>query len=506
MKLEDPYKPKKKPIMVLGTSSGSGKSLTTTAICRILKRKKEHPLPFKAQNMSNNAWVDENGGEMAYSQAIQAFAADIKPLNYMNPILLKPKGNSESEIIHLGEIVGSSSAKEYYKNWFNSGWEAIEEALRRIHKENKGYRLVIEGAGSPVEINLKHRDLTNMKIASHLQANCILVADIERGGVFAQIIGTLELLSKEERKLIKGILINRFRGDISLFDSGKKWLEEKTKIPVIGIVPWLDEKFFPEDSLDILERKNNKINYDLNIGIIKYPFFSNFSDFDALENESSLNIDWISKKVSLDKYDLVILPGSKQTLKDKIFLDQTGLSEEIKEYVSNKGNIIGICGGLQILGEKLFDPYSIETDFQNTKKEFFEGLGILPIDTIFEKNKVTKQREITSLWPIKMNLNGFELRHGVSNSKNQDLLPIFQSPELGWYFNNGEKNILMGTYLHGIFDSGKWRRSLINIIRRQKNMNELNINIQNFKTTKNKVINNLADAFENYCDFDFILK
>ena len=212
MKLTDNYNPKNKPIMILGTSSGAGKSLTVTAICRLLKNQGDKPIPFKGQNMSNNAWVDCNGGEMAYSQALQAFACGINPSSEMNPILLKPQGDSTSEVIHLGKSIGITTAKDYYKDWFLPGWEVIKKSIKIIYKSNKNCRLIIEGAGSPVEMNLIHRDLTNLKVAKYLNANCILVTDIERGGVFAQIIGTLELMKPEERKLIKGILINRFRG------------------------------------------------------------------------------------------------------------------------------------------------------------------------------------------------------------------------------------------------------------------------------------------------------
>jgi len=234
MELEAKLHSIKKPIMVLGTSSGAGKSLTVTAICRILKNLGEEPIPFKGQNMSNNAWVDWEGGEMAYSQALQAFACGINPSAEMNPILLKPQGNSISEVIHLGKSIGITTAKNYYKDWFIPGWEVIKKSLSSIYKRSPNCRLILEGAGSPVEMNLIHRDLTNLRVAKYLNASCILVTDIERGGVFAQIIGTLELMKPEEKKLVKGIIINRFRGDLALFEEGKDWIESKTQIPVIA--------------------------------------------------------------------------------------------------------------------------------------------------------------------------------------------------------------------------------------------------------------------------------
>ena len=238
--------------MVLGTSSGAGKSLMTAALCRVLKRRGEQPLPFKGQNMSNNAWVDTDGLEMAYSQAMQAWAAGLEPSCAMNPVLLKPRGDSSSEVIHNGRSVGTAQAEHYYRDWFKPGWKAIRGGLDALQQRWPQGRLVLEGAGSPVEVNLQHRDLTNLRLALFLKANCLLVADIERGGVFAQIVGTMNLLRPVERPLIKGILINRFRGRRELFDEGRSWLEDNTGVPVLGVMPWLNELFPPEDSLCLL--------------------------------------------------------------------------------------------------------------------------------------------------------------------------------------------------------------------------------------------------------------
>ena len=299
-----------------------------------------------------------NGGEMAFSQALQAFACGIIPSSEMNPILLKPQGNSNSEVIHFGKSIGITTAKDYYKNWFIPGWEVIKKSLNSIYERHPNCRLIIEGAGSPVEMNLIHRDLTNLKVAKYLDANCILVTDIERGGVFAQIIGTLELMKPDERKLIKGIVINRFRGDLSLFEEGKKWIENKTQIPVLGIIPWLNDKFPPEDSLDLLEKKSYATNPEIKVGIIKLPSISNFSDFDPLENEESILIEWVMESQNLNQYDFLILPGSKQTIKDQMFLRESGLSKDIKDYSTSNGNIFGICGGLQMLGTILAVSYT----------------------------------------------------------------------------------------------------------------------------------------------------
>ena len=330
------------PLMVLGTSSGAGKTLIATAICRYLKRKGEKPIPFKGQNMSNNAWVDKQGREMAYSQALQAWSAGLEPTAEMNPVLLKPKGDCTSEVIHLGKSVGTSKAINYYDDWFNSGWEAIKEGLEILLNNDKDGRLVIEGAGSPVEVNLQHKDLTNLKLAKFLKANCILVADIERGGVFAQIIGTIALMKPEEKRLIKGIIINRFRGDKALFETGVTWIEKETGIPVLGILPWLKEVFPPEDSLDLLEKKQINQSAEIEIGIIKLPRISNFSDLDPFFGESSIQIRWIELGQNIGKPDVLIIPGSKQTIKDLEILNKTGMSNQIKDYAKNISSILRI--------------------------------------------------------------------------------------------------------------------------------------------------------------------
>ena len=501
MELEEKLHEIKKPIMVLGTSSGAGKSLTVTAICRILKNLGEEPIPFKGQNMSNNAWVDWEGGEMAYSQALQAFACGINPSSEMNPVLLKPQGNSISEVIHLGKSMGITTAKSYYKDWFIPGWEVIKKSLNLIYKRNPNCRLIIEGAGSPVEMNLIHRDLTNLRIAKYLKANCILVTDIERGGVFAQIIGTLELMKPEEKKLIKGIIINRFRGDLSLFKEGKNWIENKTQIPVIGIVPWLNDSFPPEDSLDLLEKKSRLTNPEIKVGIIKLPSISNFSDFDPLENEESILIEWIKESQNLSEYDFVILPGSKQTIKDQIFLEKSGLSHDIREYSNNKGNIIGICGGLQMLGKTLEDPY-LKEGSKNYSEQKINGIGLLPLKTTFSEKKLTRQINSESVWPCQSKIDGFEIHNGQTKLEDiksaQKIKTIFKDLDLGWYKENNGGGTIAGTYIHGIFENDHWRDQYINLIRKSKNLPILNKKSISYKKKRESIINNLANEFDKH--------
>ena len=498
---------KNKSIMVLGTSSGAGKSITVTAICRILRDLGEKPVPFKGQNMSNNAWVDLEGGEMASSQAMQAFASGIIPNSDMNPILLKPQGDSISEVIHLGKTVGITTAKNYYQDWFKPGWEVIKKGLQNIIKKNNNCRLIIEGAGSPVEMNLIHRDLTNLRIAKFIEANCILVADIERGGVFAQIIGTLELLSPEEKKLIKGIIINRFRGDISLFDEGKKWIEKKTNIPILGILPSLNITFSPEDSLDLLDRNSNNTNTELKIGIIKFPSISNFSDFDPLENEEGIELNWIKSYQNLDKFDLIILPGSKQTIKDITFLKQTGLIKNIRDYSKNNGNILGICGGLQMLGEYLEDPYSKEGK-ESSPKESIMGIGLLPLKTSFKKIKITKRIFCDSKWPCETTVEGFEIHNGITEiikrEKKENLKNIFTNNKLGWYVDN-EKGSIAGIYIHGIFENDLWRINYLNLIRNKKGIKILDKKYTPYRIKREAIIDNLANQFKKHINITSLL-
>ncbi len=502
-------KTKNKSIMVLGTSSGVGKSISVTAICRILKDLGENPIPFKGQNMSNNAWVDMEGGEMAFSQAIQAFASRRIPSSDMNPILLKPQGDSTSEVIHLGKSVGITTAKNYYQNWFQSGWEIIKKGLSHITENEDNCRLIIEGAGSPVEMNLIHRDLTNLRIAKYLEANCILIADIERGGVFAQIIGTLELLKPEEKKLIKGIIINRFRGDITLFDEGKKWIEKKTNIPILGILPCLKGNFPPEDSLDLLDRKStNNSNPALEIGIIKFPSISNFSDLDPLENEEEINLKWINNSQDFDNFDLIILPGSKQTIKDITFLKETGLIKCLLDYSDKNGNIFGICGGLQMLGEYLEDPHSKE-GFEPSQKKSITGIGLLPLKTIFKKTKTTQRIICNTTWPCISKVEGFEIHNGITEEINKEgerkLKNIFKQNKVGWYIDKNEKGSIAGTYLHGIFDNDQWRINYLNLIRDKKGIQILDKKNKPYKIKRERIINNLANQFKKHIKIDSLL-
>lgn len=496
-----------KAIMVVGTASHAGKSLMVTALCRILSRRGWRVAPFKGQNMALNAYVTATGAEIGYAQAVQAWAAGVPPQAEMNPILLKPLGDMTSQVVLKGRAVGKTTASDYYEQYFEVGWQAIQESLARLDQEFD--LLICEGAGSPAEINLRHRDLTNMRVAKALNAPTILVADIDRGGVFAHVVGTLELLEPEERALIKGIVINKFRGQRSLLDSGIEWLESRTGIPVIGVLPWLEETFPAEDSLSLMERPSIKKDSELTIAVIRLPRISNFTDFDPLEAEPSVTVKYLSPKDDLGHPDAVILPGTKTTITDLLILQRTGMSEAIQQYAAAGGTVMGICGGFQLMGQMLADPEGLEG-----QEGRYRGLGILPLRTVITQNKVARQRSVSSKYPQDgLPVMGYEIHQGrtqlVMTSENgegqgqgNNFMPIFDDRSLGIV---DETQSIWGTYLHGIFDNGPWRRAWLNRLRQQRGLGSLPTGIANYRDQRDAMLNTLASAVEQHIDLKPIL-
>ena len=489
--------------MVVGTTSHAGKSLITAALCRILQRQGWYVAPFKGQNMALNAYVTPSGGEIGYAQAVQAWAAKITPRVEINPILLKPQGNMTSQVIIKGEVAGLTNAKEYYQKYFQPGWEAITECLSILGTEFD--LLVCEGAGSPAEINLKHRDLTNMRVANYLKAGTVLVVDIERGGAFAHVVGTLELLEPEERSLIKGIVINKFRGDKSLLDSGIDWLEERTGIPVLGVIPWFESLFPAEDSLDLLERRKSKSNHELKIAIIRLPHISNFTDFDPLEAEKNILVEYVNPNQSLGYPDALILPGSKTTIADLMVLQESGMTGQIKNYVAAGGTVLGICGGFQMLGKRLLDPDHLEGG-----QEEYPGLDLLPIETILKPDKITRQRQVSAHYPqAGLPVDGYEIHQGHTQiipqkTQNNQVVyaSIFDDPSLG-IVDGGQS--IWGCYLHGIFDNGPWRRAWLNNLRQKRGLASLPTGIPNYRQQREEMLDSLANLVEQHLDLTPIL-
>lgn len=486
-----------KAIMVVGTTSHAGKSLITAAICRILSRRGWRVAPFKGQNMALNAYVTASGGEIGHAQAVQAWAAGVAPWVEMNPILLKPQGDMTSQVIIKGRAVGKVGAAEYYEQYFDVGWQAIEESLRRLGEEFD--MLVCEGAGSPAEINLKHRDLTNMRVAKYLNAPTILVVDIDRGGAFAHVVGTLELLDPDERALIKGVVINKFRGQRSLLQSGIDWLEERTGIPVIGVIPMLDQSFPAEDSLSLIDGRSSNPTGDLNIAVIRLPRISNFTDFDPLESEATVSVKYLSPKQSLGHPDAVIIPGSKTTIADLIVLHKTGMAEEIQNYVAAGGTVLGICGGYQMLGKILADPEGIEGH-----EGRYKGLGLLPLKTVIAGQKVARQRLVTSNFPQEgLPVAGYEIHQGRTRLiEGENIQQLFDDPNLGVV---DETQSVWGAYLHGIFDNGPWRRAWLNRLRQQRGLKSLPTGVPNYREQRELMLNALADAVEPHLNLTGVL-
>ncbi|WP_008310346.1 cobyric acid synthase CobQ [Leptolyngbya sp. PCC 6406] len=497
-----------KAIMVVGTTSHAGKSLMATALCRILNRKGWRVAPFKGQNMALNAYVTTTGAEIGYAQAVQAWAAGVPPQVEMNPILLKPQGDMTSQVILRGRSVGTTNAKDYYENFFEIGWQAIQESLTRLQQDFD--LIVCEGAGSPAEINLKHRDLTNMRVAKYLNAPTVLVADIDRGGVFAHIIGTLELLDPDERALIKGFVINKFRGQREILQPGLDWLEERTGIPVIGVVPWLDQSFPAEDSLSLLERLPAKQSAEITIAVIRLPHISNFTDFDPLEAETSVRVRYITPKDDLGYPDAVIIPGTKTTIADLLVLQRTGMAEAIQNYAAAGGTVLGICGGYQMMGEFLADPEGLEG--QDGR---YKGLELLPTRTIITPKKVARQRLVTSQYPaMGLPVSGYELHQGRTQvipaeeaSSRADGHPgyefLFDDQGLGLVDST---HSIWGAYLHGLFDNGPWRRAWLNRLRQQRGLGSLATGIPNYREQREMMLDVLADSVETYLDLEPLLK
>ncbi|WP_026079967.1 cobyric acid synthase CobQ [Spirulina subsalsa] len=478
-------------IMVVGTTSNAGKSMITAALCRILSHRGWRITPFKGQNMALNAYVTATGGEIGYAQAVQAWAAGVNPLVEMNPILLKPQGNMTSQVILKGKPIGYTTAQEYYEQYFELGWEAITECLQRLSAE---FDLIIcEGAGSPAEINLKHRDLTNMRVAKYLNAPTILVVDIDRGGAFAHVVGTLALLEPEERILIRGIVINKFRGQRSLLDSGIKWLEDYTKIPVLGVIPWSENLFPAEDSLGLLERRSRKPNSELTIGVLRLPRISNFTDFDPLDAEPSVTLKYIHLNDSLAYPDALIIPGSKTTISDLKALHDSGMAQKIQDYAAAGGNVLGICGGFQMLGQLITDPEGLEGE-----DRYYPGLNLLPVRTTITRNKVVRQRSCLSHFPHKgLPIDGYEIHQGrthrIEGNKDTQIPschPLFDDPGLGVV---DQTQTVWGCYLHGLFDNGPWRRAWLNHLRQRRGLSSLPTGVPNYREHREIILDGIAD-------------
>ena len=495
-------------IMMMGTSSHVGKSILATAMCRILYRKGRKVVPFKAQNMALNSYVTRDGDEMGRAQVAQAEAAGMEPMVDMNPVLLKPTGNAASQVIIMGKPVGNMSAREYHRGYSLKAFDAVKEALGRLDKEYD--TIVIEGAGSPAEINLKANDIVNMRVAKYLQAPVLLIADIDRGGALASLVGTLELLDEEERALVKGLVINKFRGDVTLLTPAIDFLEEKTGKPVLGVVPHIDQMGIDdEDSVSLEEKQAAPTEGDIRIAVIQTPKISNFTDFDALAHEKDVALYYVKSVEDLGEPDVIMLPGSKNTTEDMLYLRKSGLGEKILAHAKAGKAVIGICGGYQMLGEVIRDPQ--HTESQNDE---VAGLGLLGMETVFASEKLTSQvvAQCQDLHFMGQsisadNLQGYEIHMGHTTfTREADKHPFIVCQRRGktCASQEGTANAagnVFGTYIHGVFDNDVFRRSVLNALRHSKGLEAL-ANARNVMAEKQKAYEHLADVVEKALDME----
>ena len=429
-----------KAIMIQGTMSNAGKSFFAAALCRIFKQDGYSCAPFKSQNMALNSYITSDGCEIGRAQAMQAEAAGVVPSVLMNPVLLKPTTDVGSQVIVNGKAVGNMTAAEYFKR--------KKELVPQIMESYAGLSamndiIVIEGAGSPVELNLKSDDIVNMGMAQLAKAPVLLVGDIDRGGIFAQLLGTLSLFEKHELDMVKGLVVNKFRGDISLFDSGKDILEQRGGKPVLGVVPYLSCDIEDEDSLSCkLDSKGSKGIID--IAVIRLPKISNFTDFDVFAQYDGVSVRYVKKYDELETPDMIVIPGTKSTIADMKWLRESGMEMAVKRCVSKGVPVFGICGGFQMLGERISDPLGSECGGS------VRGMGLLKCSTVFEEEKIQTQSEgnfsnISGFWGFLSGaeFRGYEIHMGTTESDSPELLDCG-----GAYEGN-----VCGCYIHGIFDS-----------------------------------------------------
>jgi len=472
-----------KAVAIFGTSSDVGKSMIAAGLCRLLSRAGIRVAPFKAQNMSLNSFVTAEGGEIGRAQALQAEACGLPPHVDMNPILLKPESDCRSQLVVLGKVYGQLEAS----NYFEKGQELfriVQESYARLADQHDV--MVIEGAGSAAEVNLRARDLVNWPVAHLADAQVLLVADIDRGGVFAQVVGTLDLLQPEERVRVRGIIINKFRGDAGLFNDGIEILEARTGIPVVGVVPFLrDLTIDQEDSLDVNSSRKVKFGNDcVNIAVILLPRMSNFTDFNALAAEPDVALRYVSSPPDIFGADVVVIPGSKNTLGDLRYLEEKGFRAVCDAHVLANKEVIGICGGYQMLGRKIADPYQVEQGGS------MPGLGYLNIETVLRRDKRTTQVQASPVGPFSSGhttIQGYQIHMGVTTRVGDQ--PCFRivseaeagngtlprdSPDEGQFDGAMNANgCVWGTYIHGLFDQPTFRRFWLNSIRIRKGLPSL---------------------------------
>jgi adenosylcobyric acid synthase len=506
---------KARAIMVLGTSSHVGKSLLTAALCRIFAQEGYRVAPFKSQNMSLNSAVTSEGLEIGRAQALQAEAAGILPSVHMNPILLKPSGNMTSQVVVLGKIWGKLSASDYHLRRVNELLPIVRESYETLASQND--IIILEGAGSPAEINLKQHDIVNMRMAELADAACLLVGDIDRGGVFASLFGTVELLDPQEQERIRGFLVNKFRGDVQLLEPGLRMMEDRLGKPCLGVVPYLplltlDEEdslglLFPDSENDVDWAPSNESTRPIRIAVIVLPSLSNFTDFDALRNEPSVSLHLCRTPAQLTHADIIIVPGSKQTADDLMWMRKEGFDHHVLHH-AHKKLVVGICGGMQMLGQTILDPHSMECS------EAAPGLGLLPIQTTMQPKKVTRISAgsivASSLFgqPIpSLNISGYEIHigetHYLEAAKPFAHLKTEDDERVLSDGCTSADGFVFGSYLHGLFDDDSFRHAFLTAARAFYGLAPA-IHLEDWKQKREASLNRLADSVRASLDLEKI--
>jgi len=501
------------PIMVQGTASSSGKSLIVAALCRIFHQDGVRVAPFKAQNMSNNSFVTNNGLEMGRAQVVQAYAAGLEPDVRMNPVLLKPSSDTGAQVVLKGKPAFTMNAKQWHETR-----EQLRSTVRQCYESlaSEYEMIVIEGAGSPAEINLKKNDIVNMGMAKMADAPVIIVGDIDRGGVFASLVGTMQLLDPDEHARVKGFIINKFRGDLGLLKPGLDELENITGVPVLGVVPWIEHTIDDEDGVTERFANSGPSMSDIDICIIRLPHISNFTDFIPLEGIPGVRVRWCDAPEMIGSPDLLIVPGTKATVADLQAIRKVGIAEAIIRYANSGGVVMGICGGFQMLGRAIHDPLHIESVLDSE-----DGLELLDMETIFDSEKKTTQTTAaingSSSWLFagldNTTVNGYEIHMGKSS------YGALCRPFTTIVSDTGAKSIvgvsnatgcILGTYLHGFFDTGVVASGLIAAIRARKGLPPFDVAIGDRQSILNGDLNRLAAVCRSRLDmkriYEFIRK
>lgn len=493
-----------KGIMFQGTSSDVGKSILTAAFCRILKQDGFKVVPFKSQNMALNSFITKEGLEMGRAQVFQAEAAGLEPDVRMNPILLKPTTHKKSQVIINGKVYEDMNASNYFE--FKP---RLKSMISDIYYDlTKDFDIaLIEGAGSPAEINLKKDDIVNMGMAKISDSDVILIGDIDRGGVFASIYGTIKLLEADEQKRIKGVIINKFRGDIKILEPGIKMLEDLIDIPVLGVIPFMDVNIEDEDGLSSRFKNLKNKNAPIKIEVVYLPHISNFTDFNVFETQEDVDIRYIRRGEDITNPDLLLLPGSKNTIEDLIYLRESGLEKQILDYYNRGGKIFGICGGYQILGSKIYDPLGVECGIKE-----IDGLNLLDVETNFEGQKVTTQVKakinngVGILKGLKdVDVYGYEIHMGRTKYQKdlKSLDTIYEKLNKESEIIDGAIspcNRVYGTYIHGIFDNINFTRGMLNNIRKEKGLKSIESGIKTFGEFKEREYDKMASIVRNNVD------